>query len=966
MHKAVINYLLLVAVLLLQHWTANAAEHKSHDTAYNSIISNYYVTDPFFGLVKTEEGLENRRAGSTTQDNIPAPLLVGGEKAQPRHHGEHAVLPEDKIPAPLLVGGTGQKPKGERSAPVRMHIKKKKQPVPHSPVKVKKVLRTKPVAIKRPAKRQVFSQLLGEELPEAEERPRQQRRQKRPSPPNGKMSKKARKEAYKASASDPHRKGMFRSDFRGDIPTLPYIEEGAELSQSGHPASNAVFPGDPGAPPRKTYFDIMEGFFDKPEINIFPRNPPPSSLPPPATPSPPPFEPSPRLYPQPFAKPIFADVPESLPGVLAQTQPNFEPLQPHFDHEVRVPAPEPTPAAPTRPRPHFRRPLPIRPGQLDEQTLQDIQDFESFKEGFPPKYPEDSEEQIYSTPKYHPYADPLNHRNPLDISHQAEQVELYLQPPLTRQKDAENLRYARPPPLGVVDVPKVGHEDKYLEAPFTQPYTPPVREDTHASYPDLLTSNDVFGPIPFANLEISGTLLPQEHRSAPPLQEPRPPPVQVQPLPGDFQSLSSTGPGDRFPVSGHFNEELSYDAPKVRGPRRPPPPPPPPPRSTRTKKSNFPTDYLDVPIPHLPPPPEMILATRNFPIDVPRLGAKVPYEPLELLVDAFHDRVSDSSEEELTANTKQQQQQEPLTNYRRPREPELFAPNFDFEAFMREKPDQLHALKSPEVQEKILLSTSPPSEVHTDFSRAVAEPVSGGEDVVLPDPEDFFRGLERPRNFGGGASFPSPLPVAERAESPYPGQQPQVADSADFMKRRSDPQPRPQPQPPHYHQQGPPLMNADTTEKTGPPVYLPTDEYVHEPVGRHSREVDEPRHKNHHSFQQLQGEKMPSFGQWESDGLDEVIVEKREAVEDEEEVNGLRPSEQFFHDDHFLEGNPDAIVSGRSSSYHDSDYVENPHQFVHVGGHHQFHAGHNRGHPDHHVQDVQEHDGHAHRQEVSA
>ncbi len=40
-------------------------------------------------------------------------------------------------------------------------------------------------------------------------------------------------------------------------------------------------------------------------------------------------------------------------------------------------------------------------------------------------------------------------------------------------------------------------------------------------------------------------------------------------------------------------------------------------------------------MPYLPPPPEMILATRNFPVDVPRLGAKVPYEPLEVLVNRW-------------------------------------------------------------------------------------------------------------------------------------------------------------------------------------------------------------------------------------------------------------------------------------------------------------------------------------------
>ena len=46
-------------------------------------------------------------------------------------------------------------------------------------------------------------------------------------------------------------------------------------------------------------------------------------------------------------------------------------------------------------------------------------------------------------------------------------------------------------------------------------------------------------------------------------------------------------------------------------------------------------------------------------------------------------------------------------------------------------------------------------------------------------------------------------------------------------------------------------------------------------------------------------------------------------------------------------------------------HLEQPHQFLHVEGHDKFRAGHHRGNLDHHIQDVQQHHGHAHKEEVS-
>ena len=46
-------------------------------------------------------------------------------------------------------------------------------------------------------------------------------------------------------------------------------------------------------------------------------------------------------------------------------------------------------------------------------------------------------------------------------------------------------------------------------------------------------------------------------------------------------------------------------------------------------------------MPHLDPPPEMIEMQKNslFPVDVPKLGANLPYRPPELIFDEFHKQV---------------------------------------------------------------------------------------------------------------------------------------------------------------------------------------------------------------------------------------------------------------------------------------------------------------------------------------
>ena len=53
-------------------------------------------------------------------------------------------------------------------------------------------------------------------------------------------------------------------------------------------------------------------------------------------------------------------------------------------------------------------------------------------------------------------------------------------------------------------------------------------------------------------------------------------------------------------------------------------------------------------MPHLPPPPEMMEMQKNsfFPVDVPKIGAKTPYRPPELLFDEYHRRNSFQEEPE--------------------------------------------------------------------------------------------------------------------------------------------------------------------------------------------------------------------------------------------------------------------------------------------------------------------------------
>ena len=154
------------AVLRRRTGLANAADSdaddtsgagdKSHDTAYNSIISKYYTTDPFFGNAEPSGAeaagsdaqaedapdVRARQKALMTNSRIPAPLMVRDEVA-PLNQIHNVQGPESRsspdggqagIPAPLLVGGGERKQLGSPHRPssqqyprVRMHVKKRKK-----------------------------------------------------------------------------------------------------------------------------------------------------------------------------------------------------------------------------------------------------------------------------------------------------------------------------------------------------------------------------------------------------------------------------------------------------------------------------------------------------------------------------------------------------------------------------------------------------------------------------------------------------------------------------------------------------------------------------------------------------------------------------------------------------------------------------------------------------------------------
>lgn len=206
----------------------------------------------------------------------------------------------------------------------------------------------------------------------------------------------------------------------------------------------------------------------------------------------------------------------------------------------------------------------------------------------------------------HRYAEPLSYRNPLDIDHNPDDVGFYEEP-----KFATNHRaFPKSPssrPLPQFQTPR------FLEnAPF---------EDGFLDIPKVGVPSNFFGP-----------------------EQPNPIPRQS---PNNFArpDFDQESIPEQEPPS--FVGETPFTEPFFDSP----PPPPPRPRPSRQSSSHLQPQYRDLdseeiyrpkrrpefqeveeefaPMPHLPPPPEMIEMQKNsqFPVDVPKIGANIPYRP---------------------------------------------------------------------------------------------------------------------------------------------------------------------------------------------------------------------------------------------------------------------------------------------------------------------------------------------------
>eukprot|EP00095_Tigriopus_kingsejongensis_P010315 maker-scaffold187_size272365-snap-gene-0.14 protein:Tk10315 transcript:maker-scaffold187_size272365-snap-gene-0.14-mRNA-1 annotation:"hypothetical protein DAPPUDRAFT_227138" len=388
-----------------------ARQGESHDTAYNSIISKYYTTDPFF-----IEQYDVQMGEEEPRTMVHMDFAKIRPTPEDRHRLErkpasnpYAAQKQTRIPAPLLVGGgvlgvellepVVREKKEIPTSKVRMHLTKRPQPKVRM---VKKVMR--PVAHR--ARKQ-------------EEQPVRSRDQYSPEEPEVEvveptreilshsrkvhLKPKSRKIGDIVSVEDfsknfgPHNK-VFPGDEREDIPSLPFIEG----NQNSEEPQKMVFTGSPGAPPSQSYFDLMGDFFEEPEINIFPHDsPPPQEM---REPEPPRFAPHPAHM--------------DLGGRFDFQKSNQAPEE--FGMEIE---------------PSFKRETPKASGysheQFDEGRMVSPS-FESIRDRFPPQM--DHSNHIEESPppytpsKYHPYAEPLDHPNPLDVDHIPEDVEIYEQP----------------------------------------------------------------------------------------------------------------------------------------------------------------------------------------------------------------------------------------------------------------------------------------------------------------------------------------------------------------------------------------------------------------------------------------------------------------------------------------------------------------------------------------------------------
>ena len=140
------------------------------------------------------------------------------------------------------------------------------------------------------------------------------------------------------------------------------------------------------------------------------------------------------------------------------------------------------------------------------------------------------------------------------------------------------------------------------------------------------------------------------------------------------------------------------------------------------------------------------------------------------------------------------------------------------------------------------------------------------------------------------------------------------------------------------------------------PVYVPGGQYRHEPSTNRRHDVEDEATRSIHA-RSVEGQEDEVY--YYDDNGDDV----RNLPMEHRGLNDIELEPR----NHFDFGGPTGPESfiGTTSAAYPAKKLEEPHQFVHVDGYNKFKAGHNRGHPEHQIQDVQERVGHHHRQEVS-
>ncbi|XP_059083245.1 uncharacterized protein LOC131880596 [Tigriopus californicus] len=236
------------------------------------------------------------------------------------------------------------------------------------------------------------------------------------------------------------------------------------------------------------------------------------------------------------------------------------------------------------------------------------------------------------------------------------------------------------------------------------------------------------------------------------------------------------------------------------------------------------------------------------------------------------------------------------------------------------------------------------------------------ESFQLPSPEDFFKGLDRPGPFGDGFnSFktPSPPPVSSSPVRFPPKKEYSTPKTSFFDK-----------------------LKSPKRKNTKAPVYVPKPNtlYQHEPKVASNRRISSPMNVDEPGFHQFSTQFQRRSGMPIIPPEDLMAVEERgeqlrvqprnihvRSIDEDAIPKMVLPSPRLNQEPIHSRASHGRALFGVSSDleFNDDPAIQEPHQFINVENYDQFKAGFNRGNPYHHVQDVQEHLGHNHREEVS-